>query len=392
MRRLLLIALILAPVCAGARTFGEIVSEVLGNNLSARAENARAAAQHAEVLGDNSLEAPEVEFGRLWGTQADFGNKWTLSVSQSFDWPGVYAARREAARNCGLAYQLLAESNLMDLRQQVRLQLVDIIHTNRLIELQTRLVEAMDSMETYYRRAAEAGAETRLDYNKTALERIAVHRELHTLEAQLAEQTAQLQALNGGKPVSSLVAALGTEYPAWPAAEVLTDVETVRSRDPEYAAAVASAEASRSMAKVEKRLRLPGFSVGYEHEVEGAEVYNGFTVGLTLPVWGKRHKARAASLEAQAAEYDAERILGTKLAELESDRRQVEALATIIEEYEPVINDQNNPELLRRALHGGQINFLTFIQESNFFIQAKRDYYDTIYLYNRALVSLARYM
>ena len=60
-------------------------------------------------------------------------------------------------------------------------------------------------------------------------------------------------------------------------------------------------------------------------------------------------------------------------------------------DYEPVINDKTNYELLQKALKAGQINFLTFIQESNYFIAARRDYIDTLYEYNLTLSRHNRY-
>ena len=378
------------PIAAGANTFDDVLSEVMSNNLTGRAEAARAEAQTEGILGENTLESPEVEFSRVWNTEAGGENKWSLSVSQSFDWPGVYAARREAARTSRIASQYLVESTLLDLRMEVSTLLIDIIYNAQLIEMQSELVDRMNRMEAYYKKAADAGSETRLDYNKTVLERIAVHRELHSMEAQRETLLASLQALNGGKDVTELAKRLGSLYPIMPAVENLS-AELIKERDPQYAAALASVEAAKSMVKVEKRLRIPGFTLGYEHEVEGTETFNGFSIGLTLPVWGRKHQIKAGTLEAEAALMDAEMALARRLAEMEGDRRQLASLRTILDEYEPVVNDKANYELLHKALTAGQINFLTFIQEANYFIAAKRDYIDTLYEYNLTLTRLSRY-
>lgn len=389
-RRFLITLMSLLPIAAGATTFDDVLSEVMSNNLTGRAETARAGAQVENILGENTLEAPEVEFSRVWNTVAGGINKWSLSVSQSFDWPGVYAARREAARTARTASQYLVESTLLDLRQEVSTLLIDIIHNAQLIEMQSDLVDRMNRMEAYYKKAADAGSETRLDYNKTVLERIAVHRELHSLEAQRETLLASLQALNGGKDVTDMAKRLGSLYPIMPAADNIS-AELIKERDPQYAAALASFEAAKSMVKVEKRSRIPGFSIGYEHEGEGDESFNGFSIGLTLPVWGRKHQIKAGTLEAEAALMDAEMALARRLAEMEGDRRQLQALRTILDEYEPVVNDKTNHELLHKALAAGQINFLTFIQEANYFIAARRDYIDTLYEYNLILTRLNRY-
>lgn len=389
-RRLFIILLSMLPIAAGASSFDDVVSEVMSNNLTGRAEAARAGAQVEGILGENTLESPEVEFSRVWGTTAEAGNKWSLAVSQSFDWPGVYAARREAARTARTASQYLIESTLLDLRQEVSTLLVDIIHNTQLIEMQSQLVDRMNELEAYYKKAADAGSETRLDYNKTVLERIAAHRELHSLEAQRETLLASLRVLNGGHDVKELVAGLGSNYPIMTSPSAITP-ELIKERDPQYAAALAAVEAAKSMVKVEKRSRIPGFSIGYEHEVEGDETFNGFSIGLTLPVWGRKHQIKAGTLEAEAALIDAEMALARRINEMDGDRRQLEGLRTILDEYEPVVNDKASYELLQKALNVGQINLLTFLQESNYYMAAKRDYIDTLYEYNLALNRLNRY-
>lgn len=389
-RRFIIALMSMLPIAAGADTFDEILSEVMYNNLTVRSENARAEAQVESLYGENTLNAPEVEFSRVWNTESGGENKWSLSISQSFDWPGVYAARREAARSANSAMHFLRESTLLELRQETRSLLIDIIHNAQLIEMQTELAQRMDSMEACYKKAAEAGAETRLDYNKTVLERIAAHRELHSLEAERETLLSSLRILNGGKDVAEMALRLGSAYPIMPALGIIP-AETIRERDPQIAAAQASLNAAESMVKVEKRSRIPGFSVGYEHEVEGFETFNGFSIGLTLPVWGRKHQIKASRLEAEAALIDAEMTLARRMAEMDADRRQLDALRATLDEYEPVINDKANMELLQKALKAGQINFLTFIQEANYFIAARRDYIDTLYEYNLTLSRLNRY-
>ena len=386
----LLTAVLIPAAMAGSTPFDEALAEVIGNNLSVRAEASRAQIETENILGENTLEAPEVSFSRVWGSRKEYGNKWSLGVSQSFDWPGVYAARREAARTARSASQYMLESTLLDLRQEVRTLFIDIIHNTQLIEMQTELVDRMNQMEAYYKKAAEAGAETRLDYNKTVIERIAVHRELHTLEAQRSTLMSTLSTLNGGKDIDGIIAKLGNAYPITRVPGSI-DKTVIMKRDPQYAAALAGVEAAKSMVKVEKRSRIPGFSIGYEHESEGDENFNGFSIGLTLPVWGRGHQIKASTLEAEASLMDAELALTRRVAEMNGDRKQLDTLRHIMDEYEPVVNEKSNYELLHKALKAGQITFLTYIEESNYFIAAKRDYLDTLYEYNLILTRLARY-
>lgn len=66
-------------------------------------------------------------------------------------------------------------------------------------------------------------------------------------------------------------------------------------------------------------------------------------------------------------------------------------LRELLREYRGVINDDSNIELLRKALDSGQINFLTYMQELNYFLSARRDFLEAHYRYHIAVARLQRY-
>lgn len=392
LRRYLLSSLCgLCAVAVSAGSFDEALSTLVSNNLAPRAEALRLEAEALNQEAENMLASPEAEFSRVWGSNAEVGNKWALSVSQSFDWPGVYAARREAARNGRAAAQYIREATLLDTRAEARQLLLEVIHLRQVLDMQRELATRIDSMVVLYRKGAEEGTETRLDYNKTVLERIAIHKELHTLEAQQAELEMRLQDFNGGKDPAGILALVGNEYPAAPAIPSAPGIEVVRQRDPAYAAAKAQSEGAMSLAKVENRSKWPGFSVGYVHETELGGNFDGFSVGITFPSFSVGKKARAARLEADAAMMDAEMQVIKVAAGMRGDLRRAAYLREVIEEYAPVIHDTENMRLLHKAFEAGQITYLSYIEESNYFISARRDYLDTLFEYHSLLGSLARY-
>lgn len=386
-----LLTLFVPALATAGTSFDDAVAEIMANNLSPRIESARSRAQIEQMFGENTLESPEVEFTRLWGAEG-VGNKWSLSVSQSFDWPGIYAARRQAARNASTASQFAMESTLLDLRLEVRSALIDLIHNKQLVEMQSDRVKHLSELEETFRKGVESGSETRLDYNKTVIELIAAKKELQSIEAESARLLATLSELNGGADITGILSKLGNTYPIIPAIDPENiSLETIKQRDPSYAAALATAEAAKSMSKVEKMASLPGFSLGFEHETEVDEHFNGFSVGISLPVWGRRHQRKAASLEADVAVMEAEMALVKRTTELTADLYRMKSLKRTLDEYEPVVNDKANINLLKKAYDAGQINFITYVQELNYFIEARRDYLDTLYEYSLALTRLTRY-
>lgn len=378
-----------AVVVNAGMPFDDAVAEIIDNNLSRRADDARSRASVENSRADNTLAPLDAEFTRLWGKSE---NKWSLSVSQSFDWPGIYAARKAAAGKEEIASRYLLESKVFELRTQARSVLVDLIHNAKLIEMSEDLVARVSMLEEKCRKGVETADVTRLDYNKAAIELIMVRQELETLRAERVSLIAELTALNGGRDVQPMVAAVGSDYPALPSvtAEMVSS-GVIAERDPQYAAAKAAADAARAQARVARMSSLPGFSVGYEHELEGEDHFNGFSVSLSLPVWGKRRQVKAAALDSEAALLDAEMEMVKISAALSADLKKLESLRRLLDAYEPVVNNDSNSRLLQKAFDAGQINFITFIEETNYFHEARKEYLNTLYEYNRTLVSLTRY-
>ena len=216
-------------------------------------------------------------------------------------------------------------------------------------------------------------------------------RELKTLMSDSAVIASSLQSMNGGHDVAPLIIKLGVEYPHRLLESLRPDRETLRAKDPAVAASRAAVEAQKELVKVEKRSLYPGFSVAYLHEWEMGDNFNGFSVSITLPFLTGRSKTKAASLRLDAQRLDEEMSLIKIASELQGEYDVACELRELLREYRGVINDDSNIELLRKALDSGQINFLTYMQELNYFLSARRDFLEAHYRYHIAVARLQRY-
>ena len=52
------------------------------------------------------------------------------------------------------------------------------------------------------------------------------------------------------------------------------------------------------------------------------------------------------------------------------------------------VENSDNAALLKKALAGGQINLITYIQETNYFLEARAELLDLEYRYAKALATL----
>lgn len=373
-----------------ADSFNEILDEVTANNPALKSRAATSQASLDEMRAEGNLPDPEVEFSHRWGP-AGVGNKWDISVSQSFDWPGVYAARSNAVKSTSAAMDYLVKSDIIDTRMETRLLLLDIVNTRQNIAALENIYDGIAQLSDLYRKAVLQGEVTRLDYNKIEIERIAIEGELDNARAALDVLNSSLTALNGGIPVSTPVDSYPEPDLAVMAMTPADIADYITSHDPAIAANRHSGEAADALATAARRSRLPGFSVGYVHENEMGENFNGFSVGVSLPFFSSRHKAKAAEWAATSLRYDNDMLVSQRVAQFTSARARALAAKKTADAYRPVVETDDNLTLLRKALDGGQISMLTFIQEENYFRQARRSYLDALYNYHLALAELMRY-
>ncbi|WP_290451542.1 TolC family protein, partial [Duncaniella muris] len=373
-----------------ASDFDKVLNTVVSNNMALKYADAENQAAIASLKSENTLDAPEIGFKSLWGAKG-IGDKRNFSISQGFDWPGVYTARREAIRKSQAAMQYLQESAMIEARQEVRLLLIDIIYAKQRIAATEKICDGLSSLQKTFRKAVDEGNETKLDYNKSVIEKIAAERELKTLRGEYAAMLASLRAMNGGKDVEDLVASVGNVYPEVDLASLRPDVENIRAKDPAIAAMKADAEVQKSLLKVEKRSLLPGFTLGYSHEWEMGDRFNGFSVAVSLPFITGNKKVKASRLQVRASEMQQEMELIRLSAAMSGDYEKALQYRELLDQYEDIMNDNSDFELLKKAFDGGQINFLTYMQELNYFLAARRDFLETLYNYNCALARLQRY-
>ncbi|WP_370527690.1 TolC family protein [Duncaniella muris] len=385
-----LMALTLSVCSASASDFDKVLNTVVSNNMALKYADAENQAAIASLKSENTLDAPEIGFESLWGAKG-IGDKRNFSISQGFDWPGVYTARREAIRKSQAAMQYLQESAMIEARQEVRLLLIDIIYAKQRIAATEKICDGLSSLQKTFRKAVDEGNETKLNYNKSVIEKIAAERELKTLRGEYAAMLASLRAMNGGKDVEDLVASVGNVYPEVDLASLRPDVENIRAKDPAIAAMKADAEVQKSLLKVEKRSLLPGFTLGYSHEWEMGDRFNGFSVAVSLPFITGNKKVKASRLQVRASEMQQEMELILLSAAMSGDYEKALQYRELLDQYEDIMNDNSDFELLKKAFDGGQINFLTYMQELNYFLAARRDFLETLYNYNCALARLQRY-
>ena len=135
-------------------------------------------------------------------------------------------------------------------------------------------------------------------------------------------------------------------------------------------------------------------SLGYIHNVEIGEHFNGLKVGVTLPVFSTRKLKQAAQAKALAATYEADEYAVSRHAELMSQYAVAVKLRKSLENYNEIFyadGSDNYLALLKKSYDGGQMTLIYYLYEVNYYIEVRMAYLSLLNDYNRSLISLNRF-
>ena len=386
-RIIILSAIIILGISVNANDFDNALFEIISNNPTLAASNAENEAEINELKSENNLPDPEIGYEHKWGKE---GAKWGIDINQSFEWPGAYSARKKAINSTSEAFKYLNKSNYLNKLVEIKLLLIDIINIHKQISLVSQLESQIDSLTLKYQQGSKQGEVTILDLNKLKIEKIALTRQNKELKNQLNNLKSTLLVENGGNDISSILAHLNS-YPDETILSTEKYEELFREYDPEIAQYSSISKAQEYNSKALNMSKFPSFSLGYKLENELGTYFNGFSVGISIPAFSKRHKKESIMAIQKVVSLQSNVLEIEKIAQINVLRTNAISLFQEMEEYRPTLEDTNNIKLLKKALDGGQINLITYIQEVNFFLKAQQNFIDLEYRYYQTLASLNKY-
>ena len=381
-------AAVLATATAGARTLSqaEAIDTIISNNSRLKALRANAEADYQSDLYEaKRLNDPEVEFEHLWGP--DDNKKWNIGVSQSFDWPGAYGKRIRTAESRRQAWTYRYAAEELSLRTSAKEAFAMGVYARRRLDLLQRVYENMDSLRNYITTGYRDGQLTILDVKKIQLELYGLRARIADVSQESMQAGAELAALNDG---NALDADFGA-YPAEPMYDLSRYLEYASSANPDVTAAEATAKSARLEADAVAASRMPGFTVGYRHAFEEEQHFNGFAIGVSLPVYSRSRAVKAAKLRATASGFDAAEASASARSAVTAAYSVAEKRRNALSELNDVTLDESYPRLLLMAYKGGQINVITYIQELNYYLSARETRLDAEYQLRLALITLNKY-
>ena len=391
MKRYIILAVSLVAMSVMAQSpIDNILQSVAENNNSIKATQQDVSAAQTELSAENCLENTTFEFEYLWAEkQVPGGNKYGFSIMQGFDFPTVYGQRRNLIN----AQNALGTSQINYVRQSVLLDArnlyIKIVYLNKQIEIVTEREYIARSLVDMYKTRLEAGDASRLDVNKVEIERLSQSSRLKMLINERNAAIADLVACNGGKvlpinatqiaqyPLISMPASLDAVAAQWQEADA--NINMLRKQQ----------QVAESFTAVSKEGWIPKFELGYKQAYEVGDMFYGLAVGISLPLFKTSNEVKTAQARALSLSLQNEVANVELTAEVSQLYNEATTLRDALNDY-ALLSEQNNREMLLKALEAGQISLIEYMSDIAQLNEAEENRLMLEYQYYLALSNLDR--
>lgn len=361
----------------GQEGISAILMQVEANNPELQAQTRLTTAQKLENRVANNLPDPTLSYAHVWDRDDSSVTEGELIVSQSFDFPTLYATRSRMNRLRSAALDHEAEARRQDILLQTKLVCLDLIHLQQVGALLLERLSCAEQLAEIYRRRLETGDANVLETNKINLELLNVRTEARMNQVALTNKLKELTALNGGQSLapgrglpgygSTAVTIPGlTDYPAAPLPADFGAVCTqLLAEDPTLQALQSETDALSRQLSASRQGWLPRLELGYRRNTESGHPMNGVVVGFSIPLFENRGKVRHVRDLQQSATYGQESARLQASSTLWSLYEEASSLHQAMQEYENTLASQHDLDLLRQALDGGEISLTDYLLEAS---------------------------
>lgn len=358
---------------------------IVTNNPTLKTLSRSITASGIAADGSSRLEGLEIE-GEYMFAPSGSSDKWSAGISQSFDWPGSYKARKRAAKAQVQTARLEYDAARLDIIHQARLDMASGVYNNKRFKVMAELYKNLDSIAKSIEFGYMHGQLTILDVKKIRLEQF-------KLKNRMADCQSEIDNINSRLAELSATVGMEVDYDSYRplALESLEHYIASVELSPEIALAKAQADASRLQATASRLSRNPRFTLGYRHSYEERNHFNGLAASIGLPSWGRDYDRDYALAIADISDKQGTERYAGICAYIQNEYKNATKLRSIMNDYQKVLLDNEYYDLWIMAYNGGQVNVITLIQELNYYLEASLEYLDTDYRYRQALINLNKY-
>lgn len=345
----------------------ELLNEIEKNNIRLNGFKSFVESEKLQNKSTNNLPNPQAK-----GYYLPFGNNQTstyteFEISQSFEFPSVYAARGKW--NTLKAQEL--ETEYLKVRQEVllkaKLLLADFAMLQQQKEIavarQEQAKQVLDQIETLYAKG-QIGI---LDLNKAKIAWLQEQFATEQLQTEIQIVLDKLKKLNGGNDFE--LSGMGIQEPLQiPAMDSLWEEKL--ANDPIIRELKINQAASQQKIALEKNKILPDLSIGYNYQGVSGNNFSGFFGGISIPLWNSKNKVKAAEANYRFQQSKTQLVTAGLYVDFQEQYNRYLLLLEKFKEYQAVMENLESEKLLFKAYTLGEFSFMDYYRELRFYRNA----------------------
>ena len=373
----------------GQNSIDAVLRSIEANNKELQANNQLTVSKKLEAKLDNNLPDPSVSYVHQYGNREGMGIQGELVASQSFDFPSVYVQKNKLAKSKAASF----DRQGAEFRQQILLQAKEICLDLVLLNQQRALLDQRrqnaEQLAELYAMRLETGDANILETNKIDLELLNAKTEARMNESARIAKLQELATLNGGIAIDFTDTTYMSDGDILSFEELCAEAVT---SNPQLLTLKSEQVAARRQLSVNKSKSLPSFELGYRmNTATGGERFNGFLVGISIPLFSNRNNVKQAKAQALYTDLQLESTTTTVESELHQLYNQSVALKTSMDEYNTVLKSQNSLALLNKAIQTGQISMIEYFVDVTTFYQSMQNHMQLQNEYQKVMAQLYKY-
>ena len=345
----------------------ELLNEIEQNNTELKGYQSFIESQQLENKSANNLPDPQ-----LSGYYLPYGDNTTeayteYQISQSFEFPTVYAARGKwnilKSMEIQTAYAKKRQEVLLNAKEFLIeltfLQKQKTIETDR----RSQSKKVIDQIQELFNKE-QVGI---LDLNKAKIAWIQEQFVVEQIENEIQTLMYKLKTLNGEKPLG----VLSTET------IISTEIATLENlwqeklvKDPSLQELNANENASLQKVKLEKTKVLPNVALGYNYQGVNGDNYSGFFGGLSIPLWNSKNKVKAAKANYEFQQSNTQVITTSIYIQFQETFNRYQLMLSKYNEYQSTMRNLESEKLLFKAYMLGEYSFMDYYIELQFYRNA----------------------
>lgn len=381
----LTLALVAAlPTSAVAITPDAAARAIAIHSPAVKISQAETEATVEELKAENMLADPTVSLSELMG---GIGNKFEIEASQSFDFPTVYHRRGKLIKARETAAEILTQQQLVEAYYQAYSAAIDVAYSYSMANIRDSIAKLAMNRSEAVNQEYERGIITAFDRNRMLRECNAAIRNVNSSERTLTDAKTAFEAL-GDRSIAPGEITL-------PGSNTLPSLNACLQVFEDVAPELRLAKVNDNLLNAEKRLlksqRLPSLSLGAIYNDELGDRFYGFSFGLNLPFYSRKHRTRAAELTAESITRTDSLTVRNLQNRIRAEHSKAMSLLQEIESMDKLMSGDRDMAVAGRMLEVGQLKYSDYCSEIIAMLDARAERLALCKEFHLLKASLTRY-